>query len=332
MKLNAIFTSNMVFASDKPIRIYGEGSGLAEITFADSVQKVYSDTDKWIVEFPAMTYGGPYELKAAFEDETVVLKDIYIGDVYLFAGQSNMQFKLKESTAPDNMYKTNDMLRLFSTDRIEKSDRFTPLDGWVKSKNSEVGDWSAIAYLAGDKIAENKKNAVGLITCYQGASIIESWLPEGTCELLGINLSERQKYYDHYCEDFKEWNQDGKLYSYALSQVFPFSVSAVVWYQGESDTSIAEAEVYGKELAALIGVMREDFIDPDLPVVVIQIADFDNRDDEAWKLVQQKQYEVQFEVPNVKTVVSADVCETDNIHPPTKHKLSARVADALLNL
>ena len=114
--------------------------------------------------------------------------------------------------------------------------------------------------------------------------------------------------------------------------MFPFAVSGVVWYQGESDTTIEEANVYDKELSAFIDVVREGFFDSELPFIVIQIADFDNRTDEAWKLLQQKQYDIQFNVPNVKTVISSDVCESDNIHPATKHKLANRVAQVLLGL
>lgn len=332
MKLNAIFNSNMVFAANKPIRIYGDGNGLAEIEFAGITKKVYSDTDKWIAEFPAMQYGGPYELKATFEGSTVALDNIYVGDVYLFAGQSNMQFKLQESTAPDEMYETNPMLRLFSTDRIEKTDRFTPADGWVTSKMEEVGYWSALGYLTANEVCKTKGNAVGVISAHQGASVIESWLPASMCEKIGNMLPPEAKYYDHNCDEFSEWNGDGVLFDFALSQIFPFSISGVVWYQGESDTSIDEAAIYDKELAAFIYTLRECFEDDSLPVIVVQIADFDTRNDDAWKLVQQKQLDVQNMVENVITVTSADVCESNNIHPPTKHKLANKIAKQLLNI
>lgn len=333
MKLNPIFNSNMVFAANKPIRIYGDGNGLAEIEFAGVTKKVYSETDKWIAEFPAMQYGGPYELKVNFEETTVVLDNIYVGDVYLFAGQSNMQFKLQDSTAPAEMYETNPMLRMFSTDRIEKSDRFTPADGWVISKKEEVGNWTALGYLTANEVCKTKGNAVGVITAYQGGSIIESWLPVGTCEKFGFDLPIEAKHFDHTYEDFAAWNgAEGLLFDYVLTQVFPFSVSGVVWYQGESDTSIAEAEIYDKELAAFIYTLRDCFEDDSLPFVVVQIADFDNRNDESWKLVQQKQIDVQQFVENVTTVTSADVCESDNIHPPTKHKLANKIAKQLLEI
>ena len=278
-----------------------------------------------------MDFGGPYELIFECDDEAVSLNDIYIGEVYLFSGQSNMAFKLKESKTDSSEYETLDNLRLFSTARIkiEDDDYFKPCDGWVKSQKEKVGEWSAIGYLTGRKIAKEKNVAVGVIACYQGASIIESWLPGGVLEKNGINLPIEEKSYDHVFEEYEKWNDDSILYSFALSQVIPFSVTGVAWYQGDSDTSQAEAEVYLKELSILIDVWRKDFRNENLPFVVIQIANFSQRTDSAWKAVQDAQYEIQSVLPNVKTVISADVCEDDDIHPPTKDKLSYRVAEAL---
>ena len=54
MKLNAIFASNMVFAANKPIRVYGEGEGTAEISFAGKVITAFSNGGFWMVEFPEM--------------------------------------------------------------------------------------------------------------------------------------------------------------------------------------------------------------------------------------------------------------------------------------
>ncbi len=179
-------------------------------------------------------------------------------------------------------------------------------------------------------IFENKNIAVGIIACYQGASVIESWVPACAFQRIGINIPVENKHIDHISEAYKEWNGEGVLYEYALSQVVPFALSAVIWYQGESDTSTAEAEVYMDELKELISIWRKDFKNLLLPFVVVQIANYDERADEAWSLVQNAQLNIQNALDNVKTVISADVCESDDIHPKTKDKLSDRIADELM--
>ena len=215
---------------------------------------------------------------------------------------------------------------MFVTERIEKTDRYTPEDGWVLCEKEEVCNWSAIAYLAGNKVSLDNDVAIGVIACYQGASVIESWVPEGTFSRMGINIPVSEKSENHITPEYSIWNGDGNLYSYAFSQVVPYSLSAVVWYQGESDSSESEDRVHIDELSELI--KRKDLKNEELPFIIIQLA---NRTDgnKGWEVVQEAQTKIQNEIPNVATVVSGDVCEVDEIHPPTKHKLAWRVADAL---
>lgn len=335
MKLNPIFRDRMVFAANLPIRIYGEGCGKAEIAFAGQKKTVVSEEAFWLTELAAMPYGGPYTLTVSFETETVVLEDIYVGEVYLFAGQSNMEWKLHQTITPEQMYKTNNKLRLFCAPRMgteAKNERFDPASGWVIAEKENIGDWSAIGYLAGNEISEAKDIAVGVVCAYQGASVIESWVPAGTFQKYGIDIPIEQKSDTHrYSDESYWWNKDGALYDFALKWAIPFSLTGVVWYQGESCSSKAEPMIYDKELAILIDLWRKDFRREALPFCIIQIADFDERNDEYWRKLQQAQWDIQNMRPFVKTVISKDVCETTMIHPVTKHLLAHRVAQALLN-
>ena len=68
---------------------------------------------------------------------------------------------------------------------------------------------------------------------------------------------------------------------------------------------------------------------PTLPFLVVQIADYVDRDGEAWRTIQNAQLKAAEVIPFVKTVISRDVCESDDIHPPTKHILAERIARAL---
>ncbi len=337
MKFNRIFSSHTVFAADKPIRIYGEGEGGGRIEFAGQTHDITCENGLWYTELAPMSYGGPYMLKLISDGEETVLDDIYVGLVLLCAGQSNIELRLTETNTPKEMYESNEMLRIFEVDKITKNHLFTPEDGWVKADKDTVYNWTAIGYLAGMDISRDKGVAVGIINCNQGASVIESWVPEGTFERIGIDIPSSKKGINHYHEPYQKWNKNGSLYEKQLRQVFPFSLSGVIWYQGESDSVGEETYVYDRELCELIRIWREDFKDESLRFYVIQIADFrpqndPSRDLEAWARVQEAQLRVQTMANDVVTVKSADVCETDNIHPPTKTLLAKRVADKIKEL
>nr|MCR5056765.1 hypothetical protein [Clostridia bacterium] len=64
-----------------------------------------------------------------------------------------------------------------------------------------------------------------------------------------------------------------------------------------------------------------------------QIADFKPRDEwhpEGWKAIQEAQKKAADSDPDIKLVVSRDICEDNEIHPPTKTALSERIAQTLL--
>lgn len=329
MKLNPIFTSNMVFAAKKPIRIFGTGSGRVSVSFNGITKDSEIKESSWVIELEPMECGGPYTMHITLNDDVRVLENIHIGYVYLFAGQSNMQFKLHESSYAPDLWETEHLLRLYSADQPEGGGVFRSSDGWILCCRESAGDWSALAYLTGMETVKRHSAAVGAVTCHQGASVIESWVPPNLFEDHGIHIPLQEKHGDHVYPEYAAWNGNGVLYECALSQVIPFSLSGVIWYQGESDTSPAEGAVYADELCLMIDRWREDFGDPGLPFIVIQIADYDCRPDEGWRLVQRAQEKVSSMRADVYTVICADVCETDCIHPPTKHHLALRIADAL---
>ena len=331
MKLAPIFNHHMVFAANQPIVIWGQGKGEITVRFAEFEQTVRAQNGIFRAVFAPLPYSGPHMLMVASEDEEVILFDIFVGEVYLFAGQSNMQFKLGESAYPRDNYENNSALRLFSTRRLEAGEPFTPEDGWVTAKEDALDKWPALPYLTARRVAEqNPGIAVGIIACYQGASVIESWLPKGALKTAGIRLKKDELHPDHFHDIYGTWNREGRLYDFALSQIRPFALSGVVWYQGESDTTTAEAAVYTEELRMLIDIWRRDFVNRVLPFVVVQIADYDDPHDAAgWRALQEAQNALSGSMMNVSVVRSADVCEHDDIHPKTKDKLADRIAAVL---
>ena len=327
MKLNAIFTNNMVFAAGKPIRVFGEGDGTAEVLFCGKKASAKSEDGKWLVELPAMEYGGPYEMEISLNGEKTILTDVYVGKVFLLAGQSNNQFKVRDSHKEGHLVAKDDKKRFFMLLRIEDQEDIHPEDGWVKG-DGDISSWPLLGSFIADELRKNQDIAVGLIGCYQGASIIEAWLPEEICNRPEFALPIEEKTHSHINPDYAAWNANGRLYEFMFKKIVPFSVTDVVWYQGESDTTIAEAKIYDKEVAALIECWRDDLSDPELHFTVVQIADLHSQKENWWS-IQEAQLRVPSLVSECDTVVSKDVCENDDIHPQSKRALAVRIIDTI---
>ena len=328
MKLNFLISDNAVFAADKPIRVFGEGNGVVSVRFLGE-ERTAKACGKWCAEFPPQKAGGPYEMTVTDGTETVTVKNLYIGRVYLLIGQSNAEFRLVESNTPGKDYESDGLLRGFFVKRpwIEND---VLAEEWKEAEKTGVGLWSALGYLTGRNVRKKSSEPVGVISCFQGASIIESWLPKEKAE--GFKLPVQDLHIDHTYPEYVTWNKDGVIYEKMLSRLFPFSLSGVIWYQGESDTTAAEAEIYKDELKCLIDTVREGAKNEKLPFVVVQIADFDPRDDDGWHAVQNAQQKAVSETPYCALAESRDVCETDAIHPPTKTKLAERIAEEMTGI
>ena len=352
MELGEIFRDNMVLAAGVPIRVFGRGKGIIKIDFRGEAREWEVggiDNDEWTVELPACEVGGPFEMKITLDaqdrgqtlstlsteaqdgGQTLVLHDVYVGRVYLLAGQSNAEFTLSESTTPPEQWAGDPLLRNYFVDRPWiAEDVFAHGSGWMPAKTHEVGRWSALAYLVGQGMRQRTNEPVGIISCFQGASVIEAWLPRADAER--FRLPDGEVYIDHWYPDFAAWNGNATIYERMLTRVARFAVSGVIWYQGESDTSVAEASIYDAELACFASEVRHLQQNPDLRFAVVQIADYDYRADNdpaGWQGIQNAQARAAAADNYFSLIPSRDVCESSCIHPPTKALLAGRIVDAL---
>ena len=131
MKLAPIFNHHTVLQANRPIRIYGIGRGSATIRLNGEEKSIRSEGGFWCVTFSPRSYGGPYELSVTLNGETSVYTDIYVGEVLLLAGQSNMGFKLHKTSFPTDRYEDEPMVRYFASERFGTEDAFAPKDGWT---------------------------------------------------------------------------------------------------------------------------------------------------------------------------------------------------------
>ena len=327
MKLNQIFSNHMVFQANEPIRIFGEGKGTITVEFGGVCITKFFNSDKWFIELEAMTYGGPYEMTIIIDGVKSVINDMYIGEVYLLAGQSNIELPLKDTNFPKESYEDNPLVRCFMQDKLEILPDLKSADGWYVCQKDKIKNWSAIGYHMALKIANSKNIAVGLVYCYQGASVIESWLPKEISQKNIYAIPFEERGLSKSIAKNSPYNISGALYDYVQQKIAPFSFGGVVWYQGETNTGKGDYKIYGGLLKELIACWRKDFMNDDLLFVIVQIADYDLRNDEAWKKIQDIQWEVGCQLENVVAVKSADVCERFDIHPPTKTVLAERIAD-----
>ena len=99
-KVADIFSDNMVLQQKTTTPIWGWADAGAIVTVTSSwIDKSYSvkvgKDGTWRIMLHTPEAGGPYALTIT-EDKTITFSDVYIGEVWLASGQSNMAMQLKE--------------------------------------------------------------------------------------------------------------------------------------------------------------------------------------------------------------------------------------------
>lgn len=124
----------------------------------------------------------------------------------------------------------------------------------------------------------------------------------------------------------KSFLRPNGLYHTMIQKIVPFSIRGVIWYQGETDT--ARPAAYGKLFSNLIRNWREDWRDPRLPFLFVQLPAYadQNPEGEEWALIREQQFLVSKSVPHTAMVVSMDCGERDDIHPTIKKPIGERLA------
>lgn len=327
-KFNQIFADEMILQANKRVRVYGEGDGVVRVTVGSDIATTNAKDGKWFVELPAHSYGEVLDIVAECGNNILTLKGVTFGDVYLLAGQSNIEFKLKEGVIDGEIFECSDV-RFFSTANILNDDFYKPHDGWVKCDKTSAPELSSIGYYFAREEYKKNPRPIGFVAACQGASVIQTWLSKEAIYELEAASENGVTLWDERAPGSYEWNAKSYLHDFAFSQVVPFPFASVIWYQGEGNTYKNESQVYDLLLLKLIESWRAELMDDALQFIIIQIANFDERSDERWASVQKKQEIVVSKCPNTVLVKSADVCESDNIHPPTKHILAKRISDSI---
>lgn len=191
MKLACIFTDNMVLQAHMPIRIFGEGAGKVAVSFCGVLKEAEVSEENWVITLPAMSYGGPYDMSVTLNEETTVFHNVCVGEVWLAAGQSNMEMPsfCIENGFEFAKHAKNSNIRLFGVPRrVKREDRCS---GWHFNSNREVDEpwklcdeesvlnFSAIGYLAAKQLQEKLGVTVGVISCNYGGTMIEPWIQRG---------------------------------------------------------------------------------------------------------------------------------------------------------
>lgn len=332
IRLHTLFTDHMVLQQQHRVPFAGTASPNEQITvrcsWLNEAMTTKADAEgHWQVNFttPQATFT-PQTIEIQGADENLTLGDILIGEVWLCAGQSNMQMTLRgfpsqpvegglEEIAQAATYKK---LRLFHVPAKYAETRQDHCKGeWTRSTPATASTFTAVGFVFGSRLSEAMDVPVGIISSAYGGSRIESWMDEAT-------LAQFDKK-DYIPKADKPYRDPVKIYNAMIAPIEGFPLAGVVWLQGESNRR--NAYVYADMLRAMIGLWRTQWQQPSLPFIICHIAPlpYNSIGELGGARVQEAQWQVTRTDKAAYLVGTSDIGDEKMVHYPKKRVVGERV-------
>ena len=315
VRLPDVISNSMVLQQKQAVPIWGiaELGETVTVTFGGQKKTVVAGPDgKWRVDLGKLTANFKPQTMTITGKNTIELKDILVGEVWLVAGQSNMQRLLRETDNGEAVQAaaSHPNIRLFNASReVAFKKRVGKLGEWAACTPESVKEFSAAGYYFGVEMERELKTPIGLINSSYGGSQAEAWTPveylnasldlKATVERTKIWDEERPRVRTEYAEAIRRWREDSdkakaagarpspspgvpdalrdyriaaSIYEGMIEPLIPFAIRGAIWYQGESNE--ARAEQYSILLPVMIKAWRERWGAGNFPFAIIQLPNY----------------------------------------------------------
>lgn len=218
VKPASLFSDHAVLQSGMAVPVWGTadpGEKVTVMLHGVSASTTAGADGRWRVRLKKLKAGGPYEMTIAGKN-TVTVKDVLVGEVWLGSGQSNMVFTVSKKSNPwagmldeqgEIAAANYPRIRMFTGKASKAYEPQTDIEGeWKVCSPATVGDFSAVGYLFARDLQRELKVPVGIVLEAYGASTAESWLPRSTMAAdpmlkpLLDKFDARENYYKEHSE------------------------------------------------------------------------------------------------------------------------------------
>ena len=308
-KMDGVYSDNMLFGQNKPIRVTGTGTPGAlvktELTAEKDNRIVRSgectipENGIWEIEMQGLpasfdTYTLNFYINGSSDPEKSV-KNVIIGELYLASGQSNMAFRMWETPEGADWFNNNTYdrngnpnIRVLSSgdtywdgaDVPYEPDRNAVETYWAVGNTRDFYDVSAVAYYFADRLQQKLGIPVGVMDASLGGSSIFSWISREAIEsddVLLDYLKNSDRYFDksNWQTEHSLNNAQQKmtsLYNIKTAPLSSMEISGVIWYQGCNEVGIADG-VYAEALKVLRDCYEDTFSydDGKLPFILTEL-------------------------------------------------------------
>jgi sialate O-acetylesterase len=185
VRLPKLISNGMVIQRDRPVRVWGWASPGEKISVAfqkKSFKTTAAADGTWNVSLAAMKSGGPHNMMIKGNGQPIEIRDILIGDVWFFSGQSNMVITMErvKEKYPEEIRDANyPQIRNFlvpTYSDVTKTHADLPGGSWIAAAPETIFGFGAVAYFFARALHQQYKVPIGIINASVGGTPVEAWV------------------------------------------------------------------------------------------------------------------------------------------------------------
>ncbi|RZK28862.1 MAG: sialate O-acetylesterase, partial [Hymenobacter sp.] len=247
VRLPALVGDHMVMQRGTPVPVWGWAAPGEQVmvTFRD---KTYAATPaasgKWQVALPAMPAGGPYTMTIRGQN-TLTIRDILVGDVWLASGQSNMELPLRDKNAPalgayplivnaeQEVADANfSQIRQFTVKKVVAYQPQAENEGysWQVCHPSTAGSFSAVGYFFARDLYQRYRVPIGLLSSPWGGTPAEAWISAEALKQLPDFQNKVANLVAPATPEKDAQNTASVLYNGMIAPLLPVALKGIIWY------------------------------------------------------------------------------------------------------
>lgn len=357
--LAPLFSDQMVLQREQPLPIWGQAApgSVVKLRLLDdqgsaitsaSGEVMADGNGDWKISLPALPAAGPLQMVVTTARQQITLKDVWLGDVWLASGQSNMEWPLSDQTenwqqaVKDAAYPK---IRFFTVPNqiAATPQRQLPVTSlatsgttqWLVASADTVPEFSAIGWYFAKQNHQEKGVAVGIIDATWGGTVAQAWTPaaallalpayqQAATEVIAQSQVLAKDIINKTPNQQPHW-LPGVLFNAMIKPLVPYGIKGVLWYQGESN--VEQAAHYHALFSTLIQSWRDEWQQP-LPFLYVQLASYLQPKAQpaasAWAELREAQFQI-LQLPATAMVVTTDLGDANDIHPARKKPVAERL-------
>jgi sialate O-acetylesterase len=280
--LDALFQDHAVLQCDKAVPVWGRAAPGEHVSVAFAGQTVGATTGldgRWIVVLAPMAAASSGSDLTVSGNGSVSARDVVIGEVWLCAGGSGMEFAVGDGSGPRSRVRDAEdevaaarypLIRQF---KIAAQSSARPVEealgDWKVCSPETVGKFSAVGYFFARDLHARLGVPFGIINSTRAGAPIASWMSPLALGGIPAVAGARPASGDPSAPS-SEFNA-------MIHPLLQYAVRGVIWYQGEGD--VGRASEYAVQFPRLISAWRAHFGQGDIPFLWVQLANGDQAGD-----------------------------------------------------